>query len=405
MDSDHEYHLTCVALAEGDAAFMAQLDVLYPAEAPHPEAAEPPRTGPPDRAAPVRPGAGVPSTGWRSSCMQPPHHPWPTNMPKAPPFSVRRYVGVDTSGEIFDMGPDREPLDFTGPPPTMAETEVAQDERGYDGVCTLQGCGRAVPYRGYKSCCRICWYTDGREHGPLCDERALFARLGEALRQERRAGALEDEDSWGPWRLKESEPPPPAPQTPVKAGRRPCRTPGCPYLEHSKGNERWMAGYCCDKCAGRHAGADWAGSRGTVLSTHNHYKHCEREAHGLDRSAEEAPPHQKVQPPGTRSPEESSSGVDLGAASVQGAGGGAAGDTGSEEECPPPSPAELARRRRIMRKIEKQEAEARAKAARDADRDREQPKITLRAPVPPKQVKAEPESEESPAWGCLSSAA
>ena len=53
----------------------------------------------------------------------------------------------------------------------------------------------------------------------------------------------------------------------------------------------------------------------------------------------------------------------------------------------------------------KQEAEARAKAARDADRDWEQPKITLRAPVPPKQVKAEPESEESPAWGCLSSAA
>ena len=62
----------------------------------------------------------------------------------------------------------------------------------------------------------------------------------------------------------------------------PCMMPGCPYLEHSDPQVLVDAGglpdrthYCCNKCAGRHAGEEWA--EGGI----RHYAHCEKRAHGV----------------------------------------------------------------------------------------------------------------------------
>ena len=58
--------------------------------------------------------------------------------------------------------------------------------------------------------------------------------------------------------------------------RQPCLMPGCPFMEHSDPAPLWKPGYCCNKCAGRHSGKEWA--EGGI----KHYAHCEKLPHGLD---------------------------------------------------------------------------------------------------------------------------
>ena len=40
--------------------------------------------------------------------------------------------------------------------------------------------------------------------------------------------------------------------------QQPCLMPGCPFMEHSDPASLWKPGFCCNKCAGRHAGEEWA---------------------------------------------------------------------------------------------------------------------------------------------------
>ena len=116
--------------------------------------------------------------------MQPPTYPEPIRWPKAPPFTMQRYYGVDHAGQIEDMGPDTEPRDYTGPyiygATERTEMEVDQEAEEAPRECTLPGCSRVVPFRGYTSCCRTCWQTDGRHHGPICEERFRAAQAAAA---------------------------------------------------------------------------------------------------------------------------------------------------------------------------------------------------------------------------------
>lgn len=51
-----------------------------------------------------------------------------------------------------------------------------------------------------------------------------------------------------------------------------CANPGCEYLVHSNPSECEL--YCCQKCEGRHQGADWA------MGGVKHYKQCEKRIMG-----------------------------------------------------------------------------------------------------------------------------
>ena len=56
----------------------------------------------------------------------------------------------------------------------------------------------------------------------------------------------------------------------------PCLYPGCRFAQHSDPASLWKPGYCCNKCAGKHAGEEWA--EGGC----KHYSHCEGVLHTPD---------------------------------------------------------------------------------------------------------------------------
>eukprot|EP00959_Pyramimonas_sp_CCMP1952_P434805 9104623-Pyramimonas_sp.AAC.1 len=81
------------------------------------------------------------------------------------------------------IGQDREGRDFrdTQWPEELSYEETEGEARAKrrrinpeeEGVCHMGGCGRRLPELSTPVfyCCRTCWYTLARSHGPACKAR------------------------------------------------------------------------------------------------------------------------------------------------------------------------------------------------------------------------------------------